>query len=58
MKEEKPMTNKELKRQTFLEATRRRNEKKRLEREKDPAKADYEDGKISWNEYLKRTRKK
>lgn len=47
------MTNKELKRQTFLEATRRRNEKKRLEREKDPAKADYEDGKSAGMSTLK-----
>ena len=49
------MTNQELKRQTFLEATRRVEARKALERKQDPAKADYEDGKISWNEYLKRS---
>ena len=52
------MTNKELKRKSFLEATKRLEENKRLAKEKDPARAAYEAGEISWNEYLKRSCKK
>jgi hypothetical protein len=54
-REVKDMTNKELKRKSFLEATKRLEEKKRLAKEKDPARAAYEAGEISWNEYLKRS---
>lgn len=52
------MTNKELKRQCFVEATKRLEEKRRLAKEKDPARAAYEAGEISWNEYIKRSCKK
>jgi len=52
------MTNQELKRKSFLEATKRVNEKKRLAKEKNPARAAYEAGEISWNEYLRRSCKK
>lgn len=47
------MTNKELKRKSFLEATKRRNAKKAAEAKRNPARAAYEKGEISWNEYLK-----
>jgi len=49
------MTNSEWKRQTFLEATKRLQEKKKEADRKDPARKEYDEGRISWNEYLKRT---
>ena len=52
------MSNMEFKRKSFLEATKRLEEMKRLAKEKDPARAAYEAGEISWNEYLKRSCKK
>lgn len=48
------MTNKKLKRQSFLEAAKRLKEKKRLVSDKNSAGAAYEIGEISWNKYIKR----
>ena len=49
------MTNKELKRQTFLEAAKRRNETKNEAYKMDPARKEYDEGWISWNEYLRKS---
>lgn len=51
--EDKAMTNEEAKRRTFLEATKKRNAKKAEAARRNPAKAAYEAGKITWAEYLK-----
>lgn len=48
------MTNKEAKRKAFLEATARWNATKASDARRNPAKAAYKAGKITWNEYLKR----
>ncbi|KRN53903.1 hypothetical protein IV72_GL000136 [Atopobium minutum] len=48
------MTNKEAKRQSFLEATAKLKEKKRLLYEREPEQKLYDEGKIAYSEYLKR----
>lgn len=48
------MTNKELKRRTFLEATKRVEDKKKELYKREPERKLYDEGKIGWNEYLKR----
>lgn len=50
------MTNKELKRQSFLEATRRRKEARENFEKENPARAAYDRGEIGWNEYLRRSK--
>ncbi|WP_018659217.1 hypothetical protein [Allofustis seminis] len=52
------MTNKELKRQTFLEATKRYKEQKRGLYEREPERELYDNGKIGWNEYVKLSKKR
>jgi hypothetical protein len=47
------MTNKELKRQSFLEATRKRKAKQNAFYLRFPESKLYDEGKIGWNEYLK-----
>ncbi len=47
------MTNKELKRQSFLEATRNRKAKQNAFYLRFPERKRYDEGKIGWNEYLK-----
>ena len=47
------MTNKELKRQSFLEATRNRKAKQNAFYLRFPERKVYDEGKIGWNEYLK-----
>ncbi|MDO5714906.1 MAG: hypothetical protein Q4Q07_10780 [Tissierellia bacterium] len=47
------MTNQELKRTTFLKATKRREENKRKFYAREPERKLYDAGQIGWNEYLK-----
>lgn len=47
------MTNKELKREAFLEATRNYNKKKEELYKREPERKLYDEGKIGWNEYMK-----
>lgn len=47
------MTNQELKRQSFLEATEKRNQKQRELYERESERKLYDEGQIGWNEYLK-----
>ena len=46
------MTNKEAKRKAFLQATAAVNTAKAEEARRNPAKAAYKAGRITWNEYL------
>lgn len=47
------MTNKELKRQSFLELTKNRRAKQDAFYRRFPERKLYDEGKIGWNEYLK-----
>lgn len=47
------MTNKELKRKTFLETTRNYNKKKEELYKRESERKLYDEGKIGWNEYMK-----
>lgn len=52
------MTNKESKRQIFLEATRKSNKKREELYEREPERKLYDEGKIDWNEYMKMYKKR
>ena len=47
------MTNQELKRKSFLEATENIKKKKQEFYEREPERRLYDEGKIGWNEYMK-----
>lgn len=51
------MTNKELKRQTFLESARKLKEKREALYEREPERVLYEEGKINWKEYMQMYKK-
>ena len=52
------MTNKESKRQIFLEATRKSNKKREELYEREPERKLYDEGKIDWNKYMKMYKKR
>ncbi|NVF11628.1 hypothetical protein HV819_06470 [Anaerococcus sp. AGMB00486] len=52
------MTNQELKRQTFLEATKRLEEKREKLYKEEPERKLYDEGKIGWNEYMEMYKKR
>ncbi|MFM1524481.1 MULTISPECIES: hypothetical protein [Helcococcus] len=52
------MTNKELKRQTFLESARKLKEKREALYEREPERVLYEEGKINWKEYMQMYKKR
>ena len=51
------MTNKELKRQIFLESARKLKEKREALYEREPERVLYEEGKINWKEYMQMYKK-